>query len=235
MCATINPMGFYPDHDETPYLSWYNGQFSSTFVALNPFLNIPAFQAPPYDGPYISERANITAKKRGHESGVSWDHVAKLCGFSSIAHVNRALRMTGSARILEKFANPKDTALLLKCCAEQNLFLPDEGVLSPLAELSLERLFTALGHDHIMMCDYFERSTIRYSTSRLAHPSFSAGQQIHADDNSIAVCVYPDYHYFLVSQTDASRAKANPADYLEGFFADETTNDFWGIGTLGPR
>lgn len=51
-------------------------------------------------------------------------------------------------------------------------------------------------------------------------------------DGSVYICLYTDYHYFLVCQSDHNISVANPMDYFEGFFADENTNDLWGVGDL---
>ena len=64
-------------------------------------------------------------------------------------------------------------------------------------------------------------------------PEVFVPPEIYTQDRSIYLAIYIDYHYFLVCQSERSISIANPMDYFEGFFADENTNDLWGIGDLG--
>ena len=231
MRTLTQPVFSYPNNDEDPYLSWYKDEFSSVFVATNPFLNIPQFPLNS-KGEWISDEVNKVAKQRGAGAGISWKKISELCGFPSIAHVNRALSLTGSKRVAEKFSCPADTATMLKLCREQNIFTPDEGFLSPLSELSLAGFLKELGHDEVVVADHFGTSPRPMNSERFSLPEVSATPEIYARDKSIYVSIYTDYHYFLICQTDASRSDANPANFFEGFFADEDTNDFWGVGDL---
>ena len=172
------------------------------------------------------------AKQRDLDVGVSWQEISKLCGFPSVAHVNRALRLTGSKRINDDLACPTDTAKLLKLCGEQHIFIPDEGRLSPVSELSLIRFLKALGHGEVVGADHFGSSPKPINPESLSLPEAYATPEMYARDKSIYMSIYIDYHYFLICQTDASRAKANPSELFEGFFSDESTNDHWGIGDL---
>jgi len=225
------PVFSYPGNDEDPYLSWYKDDFSSVFVATNPFLNIPQLPLN-LQGEWIPDEVVTVAKQRGADAGISWQKVSEICGFPSVSYVNRALRLTDSKRIADEFACPADTATMLKSCREQNIFIPDEGCLSPLSELSLASFLKELGHDEVVVADHFGSSPSPMSSERFSLPEVVVPPEIHAHDKSIYVSIYIDYHYFLICQTDASRSKANPTNYFEGFFADENTNDSWGVGDL---
>ncbi|MBM1817835.1 hypothetical protein [Pseudosulfitobacter pseudonitzschiae] len=227
----IKPIFSYPDHDENLYLSWFKDSFSSVFVATNPFLNIPDFPLNP-QGEWIPDEVNSVAKQRGADAGISWQKISMLCGFPSIAYVNRALGLTGSKRLSDKFSCPADTATMLKLCREQNIFIPDEGFLSPLSELSLASFLKELEHDEVIVADHFGTSPRPMKSEKFLKPEVFPTPEIYAQDKSIYVSIYTDYHYFLVCQTDASRSKANPANYFDGFFANENTNDLWGVSDL---
>lgn len=226
------PVFSYPANDEDTYLSWFRDDFSSVFVATNPFLKIPDFPLNS-QGEWIPDVVNTVAKQRGADAGVSWQVISELCGFPSIAHVNRALRLTGSGRILDKLACSSDTEKMLKICKEQNFFVPDEGCFSPLVQLTLARFLKQLGHDEVIVADHFGTSPRPMKSEEFLLPDGFAPPEIHTPDRSVYLSVYTDYHYFLVCQTQSSISAANPMDYFEGFFADENTNDLWCVGDLG--
>ena len=102
----------YPDRDDTPYREWFHGSFSSIFVATNDFLYVPEI-LPNKTEDWIPPDAYELAKQRGSQAAISWAAIAELCGFSSIAHVNRALRLTGSKRIHKDLACVAETQLLV--------------------------------------------------------------------------------------------------------------------------
>ncbi len=221
----------YPGDAEDQYLSWYSKDFSSVFVATNPFLRMPDFPLPPR-GEWIPDAVSQAAKQRGMDVGVSWHKISELCGFSSIAYVNRALRLTGSKRISEEFACPSDTKKMLQLCDDNNIFVPDEGRYSSLAELSIAHFLMQLGHDEVIVADHFQTDSRQIKVETLLSPESFAPPQIQTLDRSVYLSIYIDYYYFLVCQTELSRSTVNPQDYFEGFFAEENTNDFWGIGDL---
>ena len=41
--------------------------------------------------------------------------------------------------------------------------------------------------------------------------------------------IYTDYHYYLIAQTEKSLQSARPDLFFEGFYADNSTDDFWGF------
>lgn len=221
----------YPPDDTEEFLSWFRNDFSSVFLATNPFLNIAEYPLNPHDD-CIPEKVNVFAKKRGLDVGVSWQEIAELCEFRSIAFVNRALRLTGSKRILDNLACPSDTARMRNICGDHNIFIPEEGRFSPLVESSIARMLKQLGHDEVIAAGHFGTSPQEMRTEEFLRPDVFVPPEIHSRDGSIYFSIYIDYHYFLICQTEVSKSAANPADFFEGFFADESTNDFWGIGSL---
>lgn len=222
----------YPANDEDAYLSWYRDSFSSVFVATNPFLKVPDFPLD-FQGDWIPDEVNTIAKQRGAETSVSWREISELCGFSSIAHVNRALRLTGSKRIGNDLACSSDTEKMLSICEDLHMFVPDEGRYSPLVQISLARFLKQLEHDEVVVSDHFGTSPRQMKSKEFLLPDGFAPSEIHTPDKSVYVSIYTDYHYFLVCQSKHSISVANPMDFFEGFFADESTNDLWGIGDLG--
>ena len=124
---------------------------------------------------------------------------------------------------------------MLSVCNDQHLFAPDEGYYSPLVEIALARFLKQLGQDEVIVADHFGTSPRPMKSEDFLLPDGLAPPEIYTQDKSAYLSIYTDYHYFLVCQTERSISAANPMDYFEGFFADENTNDFWGIGDLGDR
>ena len=204
------------------------------FVATNPFLKIPDFPLNT-QGNWIPDEVVAVAKQRGANASISWQVIAELCGFPSIAHINRALRLTGSKRILAELANSAETEKMLEVCKGQNFFVPDEGCFSPLAQLGLARFLDKLGHDRVIAAEDFGIKPRLMEAEELLLPDRFSPAEIQAMDGSAYICIYTDYHYFLVCQSDHSFSVANPMNYFEGFFADENTNYLWGVGDLGDN
>jgi hypothetical protein len=224
----------YPDNDCTPYLSWYRDDFSSVFVAANPFLKVPGFSSNNGDD-WIPEEVYKVAKQQGITYGISWHQISELCDFPSLAHVNRALRGTGSKRISPELASPADTKKMLQICADNNIFITDEGRFSSLAELSVAYFLKQLGHDEVIVADHFGTFPRKMKTEAILSPDAFLPAETYAKDRTVYLTSYIDYHYFLVCQTEESKLAANPMDFFEGFFADENTNDLWGVGDLSNK
>lgn len=223
----------YPDEDETPYRSWFAKDFASVFVALNPFLCMPGFE-PAKNGDWMSDAVAVAAKRCGPDCGVSWAEIAEICGFPSIRHVNRALGLTGSKRISDELASPEDTAKMWRICAERSIYLPDEGEPSPLMELALGQFMQALGHKEVLAAGHFGHGPrLRPVADLLNWDKEQEFVEFCATDRSLYCTIYTDYHYYLICQTEAGLERARPEDFFEGFYAEEETNDFWGVGRFG--
>ena len=220
----------YPKDDDGPYLEHFAGQFSSVFVALPPFLKLgfpPAHRVD--DG--ISLDESLSAKRLGLSCGVSWTDVAALCQFPTIGHVNRALRLTGSRRILVELAKPEDTARLIETCSDVGLIPPDEGYISALMEVSAGTFLKRLGHENVFVANHFGMRMRKVSADDLLNPEIRVGgEEYCAEDLSVFFTTYTDYHYTLICQTAKSVKTAAPEDYFEGFAAGPATCDMWGVG-----
>ncbi|UWQ79736.1 hypothetical protein K3725_01640 [Leisingera sp. S132] len=202
------------------------------FVALNPFLRLPGH--PPWkNGDWIPESVLKTAKTQGPSCGVSWQEIADMCGFASIRQVNRALRLTGSKRLPPEFACPEETEHMLRACAARSIYPPDEGRASPLLELSMGAFVQALGHQEVVAAGHWGVSQSRLPAHDLLDKSQECDWvELWPADLSFYCTIYTDYHYYLICQTSSSLQKARPEAYFEGFYAEEDTCDFWGIGRL---
>lgn len=206
----------YPPDDHLTYLSWFEGRYPSVFVAPCPFLRQPS----------------CTPDEPG--TAVSWSRVAKACGFPTIAHVNRALRLTGSKRIVSKLADAADTEAVLAYCQTAGLTLPEEGFLSPSLCLSIADFLDAAGCQNVTTAGHFGVSPAVIAASKFREQGKMPAAEILALDRSFFMTIHTDYHYLLICQTTISRETVDPSAHFDGFFATETTNDFWGVGELPP-
>jgi hypothetical protein len=225
----------YPKDDDTPYLQLFSDRFSSIFVALNPFLKLPGH--PAYkNGDPVPDSAIEDAFRLGKTCGVSWQEMAELCGFTSIHQVNRALRLTGSKRISSRYGNESETDHMLKLCAQQSIYPPDEGCSSPLLELAMGAFAQAAGHESLISAGHFGSSPEEVHVADFLDRSKECEcVELWTEDRSLYCAIYIDYHYFLICQTDASLRRAEPHLYFEGFYADSQTNDLWGVGDFSGQ
>ncbi len=218
----------YPSDDDVPYLRFFGPQFSHVYVALNPFIRAKGvpFQDP---GDYLDDEVRKKIGQQGAGTSVFWSEIARLARLQSVKRVNRALRLTGSKRIRPELASARDTKALLDACKEHDVSLPDEGYPTPGMSLQIAEFLRRLGYSEFWAADHFVDSKL-VEIERALEPNFSYPPQVYAADGELYITMEIDYHYALVCQTAASRRKADPADFFEGFDADETTNDYWGIG-----
>jgi hypothetical protein len=168
----------------------------------------------------------------GLDAEVRWSEVCELCGFASPKRVNRALRLTGSKRIAPELADPLDTERLIERCDANSISLPEEGHASPSLCIRISRFLEALGHTEVLRANHFGFRPELEPVASLRQPGTWMVACLHTVDSSAHLEFYTDYHYVLIAQTEQSLARADPSKYFEGFFADDETTDFWGIGPM---
>lgn len=205
----------YPRDDNVAYLPWFAGRFSTVFVALSPFVRgiggTPSNRLPTY---------------------AKWSDVALACQFASVAHVNRALRMTGSKRVVPSLASCAETWILLEYCKRNTFQPPQEGGISLPLQANVAEFLHQSGVQEVSIASHFGVVPQPMATARFAGPDLIISPDILASDGSFYISIYTDYHYLLVCQTEASSETVDPSTIFEGFFANEQTSDFWGIGDL---
>lgn len=221
----------YPSDDDVPYLAHFAPNFSRVFVLFNPFVRVDGYSHQD-DRTYLTDEVWTAAKLQGASSGVSWADIGKLSGLPSSRRVNRALRLTGSSRIKPELASEEDTLQLLECCRRHNVSLPDEGRFSPSLVTALECFLRSLGHDKVLGASHFGFDPHEIEVHSLLDAAVNCPPEIYALDGTLYVAMWTDHHYGLVCQSDASRQRSSPAHFFEGFEADTSTTDFWGIGTF---
>jgi len=219
----------YPPRDDLPYLDWASPDFSSVFIAFNPFIHMPD-APPPAQGRWLAEDLQRRAKAMGPSCAVTWNEMARRCGFGAVAEVNQALRGAGSGRLAPRYASRQRTASLLARCEAARVHPPDEGTLSPLLELSMGSFLKVLGLGKVVGGDGFASLREATSPEQLLDPDTPCGfRDFGAEDGSLFVTLYTDYHYVLICQTEASLKAARPDCVFEGFYADAATSDLWGL------
>ena len=211
--ADIRPA--YLHDDNVAYLTWFAGQFSSVFVALAPFV-----------------RSIDHASSLQGTTFVRWSEIALACRFPSLAHVNRALRMTGSKRVLPALANIEDTRTLLEYGSKNAILAPVEGSISLPFQIEIAQSLLRSGTENVSAAGHFGIDPQPMPAARFSGPDLVNSADILACVGSFYTAIYTDYHYMLVCQTDMSRKAIDPSTIFEGFFATPKTTDFWGIGDL---
>lgn len=218
---------WYPPDDHVSYRRHFAPHFPHVFVALNSFADVSGY-APCR---VLKEEFLLATDAVGAGHAVSWRRVADLCGFRSIARVNRALRGTGF-RIRPELKCEADTRHLIDVCMAHQVAPPWEGHITPNTTRQIADFFSRLGHNEVIADDsIFGGKLSQLPVTELHKPSCWCAPRVYVPDRSLIVMMYEDFHYALVCQTEESRQKASPADFFEGFEADETTDDYWGIGT----
>lgn len=219
---------WYPGDDNVPYLRHFAPHFPHVFVALNTFTDVSGY-VPEHD---LESEFYVAAEKMGAEFAVSWRRIADLCGFKSIARVNRALRGRPPKWIAPKYANEADTNRLLNVCLSKKIAPAFEEKFTPGTRLGMSRFVSALGLGEIIADDWVHGGELsRQSVNSYFDSASRCAPRFYAPDHSLIVMIWVGYHYALVCQTEASHRKANPADFFEGFDANKSTDDYWGIGT----
>ena len=221
----------YPGEDDVPYRKHFTPRFQSVFVAFNPFIRVPGFSMQNHQG-FFGDGFLEAAWSIGLDGEVRWSEVCELCGFASPKQVNRALRLTGSKRIKLELASPSDTKRLEERCEANTISLPEEGHASPSLCIRISHFLEALGHSEVWNAMHFGFHPDLRAVALFRGSDCGSIACIHTPDSSAHLEFYPDYHYMLVAQTAQSLARARPSDHFEGFFADENTTDYWGIGPM---
>jgi hypothetical protein len=219
----------YPSDDDVPYLAHFAPNFSHVFVMLNPFVRVDGDVHQDDRYCLMTDEVRTAAELQGASSGVSWAEIGKLSGLPSPRRVNRALRLTGSRRIKPELASEKDTQQLLECCRRHNVSLPDEGRFSPSLVIAIERFLRSLGRDKVLGAGGFGIDPEELEVHSLL---VNCPPEIYGLDGTLYISMWTDHHYGLVCQSDAGRQRSSPSHFFEGFEADGTTTDFWGIGSI---
>jgi hypothetical protein len=221
----------YPSEDDVPYRRHFAPRFQSVFVAFNPFIRVP--ELPVRDPQNVTTDEFLEAAwSIGLDGEVRWSEICELCGFASPKRVNRALRLTGSKRILSEMASPSDTARLIERCDANSISLPEEGMASPSLCIRISRFLEALGHTEVWSAMHFGFHPKLEPVASLRQADNGLVACLHAVDSSVHLEFYTDYHYMLIAQTEQSVTRVDPSSCFEGFIADDETTDFWGIGPM---
>ncbi len=173
----------YPLDDTIPYLAHFAPTFSHVFVAFNPFLRAGKC-GHQWDPECLPGDLWAAARRQGFTSaaGVSWAEVGLLSGLELPKRVNRALRLTGSKRIVSSLASSEDTQKLLQCCKINNICVPSEGEYSPALVLAIERFLSSLGHEKVVGARHFGIDPAEVEVRTLLEVVGASRPELHALD-----------------------------------------------------
>lgn len=198
----------YPPDDDVPYLSSNGGRFRHVFVAFEPFV------APAADE-FLRH--------------ASWAEIARLCGFSSARRISRALRSTPPGRLREELRSPADRANLESAMQATGIAPPNEGRMSEPTLRVIQRMLEETGTADVWVSGNFGLDERRIPSCRLIEEGRRHVAEIATPDADFYAAIWTNYSYTLLFQTAAHRRRFDPSAHLEGFEADETTDDFWGV------
>ncbi len=220
----------YPSTSE-PLRSAYDGRFECVFVALHPFVRVPAEMAWSATHEYPADAA-IAA--RGAKT--AWMEMAGKTGLGSCARVNRAL-LTSIGSLSSHFADPEGCRQLQDFLAAQPVWMPVEGRFEPLLQPDFLHVFGAAGAEELLFVPEFPHSdpVVRLPLDGLRSGAlpFPARGTLLAPDASFLFTVEWDSFFTLFYGARSFVARVAAALGLEGFFAAPATEHNWFNYSMG--
>jgi hypothetical protein len=169
--------------DDTPFMPWYDGDYSIGFVALHPFFTVAGLDPDNCEyGTLIIFRSAIPAgtgllewgdqeaarRRAGKEvdaetldawikrSGnpIGWRQMSQRAGFVDHCELDLALR-TNIGGLRHDLADAPLGHRLTSYCKEHEIFPPTEGHFQPVMQSSLATLFRRAGFSKVIVGDEF--------------------------------------------------------------------------------
>ena len=214
----------YPAYSE-PLLEAYGGAFECVFVALHPFVRVPAELAWSATHQYPGD-AQIVA--RGVK--VPWMEVAAATGLNSCARLNQAL-LTSIGSLNDHFADPAGRDELKRFLESEPIWMPTEGRFEPLLQTDILRVFVAAGMQELIFVPEFLNSdpvtVLPLADIYLGSIPFPARGTLLAPDHSFLFTVDWDSFFTLFYGARSFVPRVAAALGLEGFFATPNTEHAW--------
>lgn len=254
---------FGPPDDE-PMLAWYNGAYSHAFVALHPFYTVEGLDpASCHYGTVVISRdqvprgadvlqwaeAEAEAEQVGKELGtdavdeaakcfgqrVRWRTICNEAGFADHRDLDRALR-THIQGLRHDLCDPEAAERLVAYCRERNIFLPTEGTIQPVLEVSFVELFKRAGLSEFVIADEFGDDERLVGVGALAADGTQRSWQtspvprpkrLYAPDRSLLAWVHWDSFFTVIFGTSERLAGVGLGELFEGFWCSPETTVSW--------
>lgn len=216
-------------------LSWWRGIYDHVFIALHPFYGVRRLEGEGREDLFgwkdLPDDFDNTVKRRG--DAVRWADVHKAVA-PEVSQEKMYLAIWLGAVL--GYAERADISLQKRIAAwleEERLYLPDEFGMSPIMEPSIGKFLAHLGALKVTILDEFREHSALVDIQAFApdqpdlriwqYRTVSGVWAIHAPELGILMswdyeCIAP-----LIAMTDSARLKAQPEDFFEGWYADETT------------
>lgn len=220
----------YPAYG-APLVEAYGGRFESAFIALHPFVRVPAALSWSLTRQYPSDAqiAEFGAK-------CSWSEVASQVGINSCARMNQAL-LTSIGSLAESMADPVGRDTLQSFLESQPVWMPVEGRFEPLLQPDFLQIFAASGAEELVFVPEFPQSdpVVRLGVDGLKDGTipFPNSGTLLAPDASFLFTVDWDSFFTLFYGRRSFLADAARKLNLEGFFATANTDHVWWNYSMG--
>jgi Protein of unknown function (DUF2711) len=206
-------------------LSYYDGQFDSVYVLLNPFirpLSLPMERFCPEKWPSKQELID------GAEP-IPWDTVLKLTDLQTLDEIDIGLR-TSIGGLNEKYADVKLAETLSQLTEKRGVVHPSEGDVSPFIENKLYESLQLLGHEWLWVGDEFcsERRLVWIDDLKKGDELPAHGCAF-TPDKTILVTSHWDSHFSFLCSTESKIEQILKHENFEGFFCTPETEVYWSL------
>ena len=229
----------YPPNGDTPLLAWWRGLYDRVYVALNPFVRLPAGA----DEDRTDRFADL-CKQQGE--AVSWEQVHRAVApeeaqqgvYEAIWYSTVGLRDYVRPQLREK--------LWAYMEREQNLYYPEQDTMPPVMEPAIGRFLAAFGASSVIAWDEFrdyssmlplsafdrQRPAI-FLSKALTYPGVSG---LFLEEPGVLVTWQFDGVEALIAMTDRALTLTRPERYFEGWYAGEGVRwDVFGADSFASR
>jgi len=250
---TLSPVPRRLEHpyDNVPVLDWWKYDYDHVFVVLNPFYRVPGYTPETASfGPLRVSMDPETLMEQIEEGGmpeplnpapegfedlikqtgeaVAWSDVAFAIGATDFDRFARTVWLQAIGGEIPE-ADQDLAARLAEYCERTGLYHPEEDLLPAAMEPVLGRYLAALGQTDVMLWSEWRDVSRLAPLDTFARENPASGLPGEKLSAVAAPGLLLSWGYDdiagLLALTDAQRARANPADYFEGYWAGaETTS-----------
>jgi hypothetical protein len=220
----------YPPYG-THLVEAYDGRFECAFVALHPFVRVPAAL-----GWSVTRQYPDDAAIAAHGAKCTWAEVSLQTGLRSCAQINQAL-LTAIGSLNADLAEPAGRDALEKFVQREPVWMPAEGRFEPLLQADLLAAFEMAGQTELIYVPEFPQSdpVLRFSVRELraGEAPFPGYGTLLAPDESFLFTVDWDSFFTLFYGPRALVERVTRARGIEGFYATANTDHAWFNYSMG--
>lgn len=243
--------------DGAPILPWFEGAFSSAFIALHPFFTVDGLDPASCDygtlvlsvgeKPDELDLIEWSDRERKHrmrgkelrgasaEEGaknfgksVRWSTMCRQLGLDDHRNLDHALR-THIGGLKAEFSDPIGAQRLLDYCARWKVFLPTEGSFQAIMERPLTSLLRRVGLAEVLIGDEFGEQVYCVSAEDLSAPGNWSQMQPRriAAADQSLLLLTPWDSFFTIIVGRSEQLAGALPELFEGFWCSEETTTDW--------